>query len=101
MRRQAGFGDCNYITATNGPCQRDRGRRAAVFCANTCKRGVAQQASPTKRCIGHHRYAALLAPWQQITLNAAASDVVKDLIGRAAVTVWNMEEVFHVTNLEI
>jgi hypothetical protein len=42
-----------------------------------------------------------LAPWQQIILNAAAADIVKNLIGRAAVAMWNMEEVFHVADFEV
>ena len=89
VRRQAGFGNCDNVTDADGPGQRDGGRRAAVCCADTCKRGVTQQAGTTERSIGHHRHAALLAPWQQIILNAAATDVVKDLIGRTAIAVWN------------
>src|ERR1035441_7591958 len=101
MHRRAGFWNCDNGTAADGPGQRDRGRRATVCCADTCKRGVTQQAVAAERSIGHHRHAALLAPWQQIILNSAAVDVVKDLIGRAAVGVWNTEEVFHVSNFEV
>ena len=70
-------------------------------CANPRKRRVTQQAFAAERGIGHHRHTTLLAPWQQIMLNGAAADVVKDLIGRAAIAVWNMEEVFHVADLEV
>src|ERR1700730_8046770 len=58
-------------------------------------------ALPFRTEAASHRRAALLAPWQQIVLNAAAADVVKDLIGRAAVAVWNMEEAFHVADVEV
>ena len=30
-----------------------------------------------------------------------SADVVRDLIGRAAIAVWNTEEVFHVADLEV
>jgi hypothetical protein len=43
----------------------------------------------------------LLAPWQQVIFNAAVADVVRDLIGRAAIAVWNMEELFHVADTEV
>src|ERR1019366_6610083 len=101
MRRRAGFWNCDNVTAADGPGQRNRGRRATVCCADTCKRGVMHQAVAAERSIGHHRHAALLAPWQQIILNAATADVVKHLIGRAAVAVWNMEEIFHVADREV
>src|SRR5665811_1588845 len=101
MRRRARFGNCDNVTAADGPGQRDRGRRATVCCADTRKRGVTHQAVAAERSIGHHRHTALLAPWYQIILNPAGADVVKDLIGRAAVAVWNMEEVFHVADVEV
>ena len=74
-----------------------------MCCANTCKRGITQQAGAgaAERRIGHHRHAVLLAPWQQVMLNAAVAEVVKDLIGRAAIAVWNTEEVFHVADREV
>ena len=34
-------------------------------------------------------------------LNVAAAEVVKDLIGRAAIAVWNFEEFFHVVDAEV
>src|ERR1019366_3539032 len=101
MRGRAGFWNCDNVTAADGPGQRDRGRRATVCRTDTCKRRVMRQAGTAEGSIGHHRHAALLAPWQQIILNAAAADVVTNLIGRAAVAVWNMEEVFHVADFKV
>src|SRR5690349_4221825 len=43
----------------------------------------------------------LLAPWQQVIFNAALADVVRDLIGRTAIAVWNMEEFFHIADTEV
>src|SRR5215472_8043633 len=43
----------------------------------------------------------LLAPWQQLIFNGTVADVVRDLIGRAEVAVWNMEELFHVPDAEV
>ena len=59
------------------------------------------QAAFAERCIGHHRHATLLAPGQEVILNAAVAEIVQDLIGRAAVAVGNTEEVLHVTDCEV
>src|SRR5437764_6182120 len=70
---------------------------------NACKRGIAQQAGAgaAERRIGHHRHAVPLAPWQQVMLDIAVREVVKDLISRAAIAAWNTEQVFHVTDLKV
>src|SRR5271157_867543 len=87
MRHGTGFGNCNDVAAADGPGQRNSGRRAAVCCANTWKRGITQQAGTgaAERRIGHHWHPVLLAPWQQVMFNAAVADVVRDLISRAAI----------------
>jgi hypothetical protein len=41
------------------------------------------------------------APWQQVLLNASIADVVKDLIGRAAIAVWSAKESLHITDVEV
>ena len=68
-----------------------------MCCGNTTKNGIAQQvgAEAAKRRIGHHRHAVPFTPWQQVALNAAAAEVVIDLIGRAAIALWNAEQIFH------
>src|SRR5215472_8591480 len=43
----------------------------------------------------------LLAPWQQLIFNGTVADVVRDLIGRAEIAVWNMEELLHVPDAEV
>ena len=58
-------------------------------------------AGAAERRIGHHRHAVLLAPWQQVTFNAAVADIVRDLISRAAIALWNTKELFHVTDIEV
>jgi hypothetical protein len=60
---------------------------------NSLKNGIAQQAGAeaTKRRIGHHRHAVPFAPWQEVAFNAAAAEVVKDLIGRAAIALCNVK----------
>src|SRR3974390_3418344 len=41
------------------------------------------------------------APRQQVMFNAAVAEVVADLISRAAVTLWKMEQAFHVADVKI
>src|SRR5262249_23927622 len=40
-------------------------------------------------------------PWQQVTLNAAVADAIRDLIGRAAIPLWSMEQVLHVAGCKV
>jgi hypothetical protein len=54
-----------------------------------------------ERRVCHHRHIVLLAPWQKITLDAAVIETVRDLIGRAAITVWDAEESFHLASVEV
>ena len=49
----------------------------------------------------HHRHVVLLAPWQKVMLNAAVVETVRDLIGRAAITVWDTEESFYLASVEV
>src|SRR5262245_6047858 len=51
--------------------------------------------------IGHHRHAMPLTPRQQATFNAAVVEAVRDLIGRAAIALWNLEQFFHVADFEV
>ena len=55
VRRGAGFGNCNDVTAADGPGQRDGCRRATARSANLCKHGITQQpgAGAAERRIGH------------------------------------------------
>src|SRR6266851_3505221 len=103
MLRRARFGNCDDITIADGPGQRDSGCRAIMCRTDTCERGIAQQASAraAERGIGHHRYAVPLAPWQQVMLDAAITEVVEDLIGRTPIAMRNTEKIFHVTELEV
>ena len=97
----AGFGNCNDLAAADRPGQRYGGRRAASCGGNLGKRGVTQQAGAgaAERRIGHYRYAVPRAPGQQLGLDAAIAEVVKDLIGGAEIAVRNAEQVFHVADL--
>ena len=54
-----------------------------------------------ERRVRHDRYVVLLAPREQIALNATVVETVSDLVGGAAMAVWNAEEIFHLTNVEI
>ena len=103
MGHRPGFGNRDDIAATDGPGQRDRGRRATVRSGNACKRGITQHlgACPAQRRIGHDRHAMPLAPGQQVTLDPSIADAVRDLVGRAAVAVWHTEELFHVEDREV
>src|SRR5712672_2399125 len=103
MRRRARFGNCNDVAIADGPGQRNSGCRATVCCADTYKCGITQEAGTgsAERRISHHRHAVLLAPWQQVALYAAVAEAVRELISRAAIALFNTEQIFHVADLEI
>src|SRR6516162_5522931 len=101
MRRRAGFGNSDDVATADDPGQGDRGRRTIVRRADLCKRRVMHEAAATERRISHHWHTALLAPGKQIALNAPSVEIVKHLIGRAAMALWNTEEIFHVADLEV
>src|SRR6516225_3940393 len=103
MCHRSGFRNCNDVTAADGPGQCNSGGGASMCFGNTAKNGITQQAGAeaAKRRIGHYRYAVPFAPWQQVTFNAAVAEVVKDLIGRAAIPKWNMEQILHLGDCEV
>src|ERR1700726_4393493 len=103
MRHRTGFGNCNDVAVADGPGQRNSGCRATVCCADTCKRGITQQAGTgaAERRISHHRHAVLLAPWQQVMFYAPVAEAVRELSSRAAIAFWNTAHVSHVAHLEI
>ena len=74
-----------------------------MCCGNTAKNGITEQASAgaTKRRIRHHRHAMPFTPWQQVAFNAAVAEIVMDLIGRAAIALWNTEQGLHLGDCEI
>jgi hypothetical protein len=43
----------------------------------------------------------LLAPWQQVMFIAAVAEVVKHLVSRAAIALWNPEQIFHIADGEV
>ena len=71
--------------------------------ADLCQRAVAyhEVIVAAEWRVRHHRHIVLLAPLQKITLNAAVVETVRDLIGRAAITVWDTEESFHLAYVEV
>src|SRR5262245_13148228 len=103
MGHRTGLGNCKDVAATNAPSQRNGGWRTTVRFANTCNRGITQQTGTgaAQGRIGHHRHAMPLTPWQQATFNAAVAETVGDLIGRAAIALWNPEQFFHVADFEV
>ena len=73
-------------------CSADLGQRAVTY----------QEVIVTaERRIRHHRHVVLLAPWQKVTLNVAVVETIRDLIGRAAMTVWDAEQILHLANVEV
>ena len=54
-----------------------------------------------ERRVRHDRQVVLLAPRQNIALNATIVETVRDLIGGTAMAIWNAEEIFHLANVEI
>src|SRR5437899_12966826 len=54
-----------------------------------------------ERRIRHHRHIVLLAPQQNGRLNVTVVETVRDLIGCAAMAVWNTEQIFHLANVEV
>ena len=43
----------------------------------------------------------LFTPWQQIMFDVAVTEVVRDLISGTTITLWNMEQLFQVTDIEV
>src|SRR5260221_5590373 len=54
-----------------------------------------------ERRVRHDGHVMLLAPRQEIALDAAVVETVCDLIGGAAMAVWNAKEILHLANAEI
>src|SRR5262245_10576855 len=54
-----------------------------------------------ERGVRHHRHVVLLAPWQHVTLDVTIVETVRDLVGRAALSVRYTEQIFHLTYIEI
>ncbi len=76
MRYGTGFGNCNDVTAADGPGQRNSGCRATVCCANTRKRGITQQTS------------AGAAEWRDSALSARGKDKTGYLFGGRRFWSW-------------
>src|SRR3954447_8075932 len=98
MRHRTGLGNRNDVAIADRPGERNSGCRAAVCCADMCKRGITQKLRirAAERRVSHYRHAVLLAPWQEATLDAAIPQAVRQLIGCAAIAFLNTEEIFHV-----
>lgn len=103
VRGRAGFWDCYDVPAANHPGERHRGGRAAMDRANLRQRAVAyyEVLVAAERGVRHDRQVVLLTPRQEIPLNATVVETVSDLIGGAAMALWNAEEIFHLANVEI
>ena len=103
VRWRAGFGNCDNAPAAIHPCQRDRGGRATMDSADLRQRAVTyyEVMVAAERRVRHDRQVVLLAPRQNIALNATVVETVRDLIGGAAMTVRNTEEIFHLASVEI
>src|SRR5882762_9581621 len=99
----AGFGNCDNVPAANDPGQRNRGWRATMHRGDLRQRAVTHQEVivAAERRIRHHRHIVLLAPWQNLKLNATVIETVRNLIGCASMAVWNTEQSFHLVNVEV
>src|SRR5258708_17883210 len=103
MRWRAGFGNCDDFPAADDPGQRNRGCRTLMRSADLRQRAVTHYeiVVASERRIRHHRHIVLGAPWQKVTLNATGVETVCDLVGRAALAVWNTEQIFHLARVEV
>src|ERR1039458_5403855 len=103
VRWRAGFGNCDNASAAYHPGQRDRGGRATMDSADLRQRAVTyyEVIVAAERRVRHDRQVVLLAPRQDIAFNATVVETVWDLIGGAAMAVWNAEQIFHLANVEI
>src|SRR5436853_1827338 len=103
VRWRARFGNCDNVPAANHPGQRNRGGRAIMDSGDLRQRAVTYQEVmvAAERRIRHHRHIVLLAPQQNGRLNVTVVKTVRDLIGCAAMAVWNTEQIFHLANVEV
>src|ERR1700704_3096246 len=102
VRWRAGFGNCDNAPTANHPGQRDRGGRAPMDSTDLRQRAVTyyKVMVPAERRVRHHRHVVLLAPQQNGRLNVTVVETVRDLIGCAAMAVWNTEQIFHLAAVE-
>ena len=103
VRWRAGFGNCDNAPAANDPGQRNRGGRAIMHGGDLHQRAVAyhEVMVAAERRVRHHRHIVLLAPRQNRRLNVTVVETVRDLIGCAAMAVWNTEQIFHLAAVEV
>src|SRR5947207_4125207 len=103
VRWRAGFGNCDNVPAANQPGQRNRGGRAIMHSGDLRQRAVTYQEVivAAERRIRHHRHIVLLAPRQNGRFNVTVVETVRDLIGCAAMTLWNAEQIFHLAAVEV
>jgi hypothetical protein len=43
----------------------------------------------------------LFTPWQQVMFDAAVAEAVRDLISGTTIALWNMEQLFQVTDIKV
>jgi len=81
VRWRAGFGNCDDAPAANHPGQRDRGGRATMDSADLRQRAITdyEVIVAAERRVRHDRQVLLLAPRQEVALNAAVAETVSDL----------------------
>src|SRR3974377_1780267 len=68
--------------------------RASVGSARECRCRLRAGGRPSLACRAGR-------PMAENQLNAATLEVVSDLISRTAMAIWNTEELFYVTDLEV
>jgi len=99
MRWRAGFGNCDDLPAPDEPRPtqprlRDRARRRSG------QRAVAYYeiiAPPSEYYYGY----CAACTMQKVTLNADGMETVSDLVGRAAMSVGNTEQILHLARVEV
>src|SRR5580693_9937325 len=103
MRCGTGLGNCDDLAAADDPSQRNRGCRALMRGADLRQRGVTyyEIIVAAERRIGHGRHIVLRAPWQNVTLNATVVETVRNLIGGAAMAVWDTEQILHLAHVKV
>src|SRR5579862_4730169 len=101
--RRARLRNCDDVTSADDPGQRDRGGGAAMRRAKLSQRMVTHHEImvSAQRGIRHHRHVVLLAPWQELMLDATVVETVRNLIGGAVTTVWNTEQILHLAHVEV
>jgi hypothetical protein len=101
MRRGARSRDGDQPVVPDRPGERQLGRRGAVAGSDTLQHRISEEAALLDRRVRHHRQTVLLAPGQEVPLDATMTQIVEHLVGDGSRAAGDGPEVGHVVGVEV